>query len=386
MIALALFAAFLHPTAQEAPTVNEFTIVMLPDTQKYVNPDAPSPSDTFEKQTEWIAASKTALDIVFVTHVGDIVDGKNSSSQWALADTAMDLLDGDLGLIPDGVIPYATAGGNHDLDVPPSGTELYLSYFGPGRYGFPANKRSWFGNSVSANSLATYQVFAADGELYLHLALEWIASDETLAWAQEVLAANPELPTIITTHEYLALDGTRLTDTTATPGGNPYSIQQPNNSGDDMYRKLVEPFPQVFMVLCGHRVVNAVTPATAYTDSLTTLGEQTIEVLANFQKLSHGGEGWLRLLQFDLERSVLRVRTSSPVWPIDPTLATSTSDFSVHFDHNFDLSLDLRQRRSDARERHHGPLPKRTIAGLPALRGGAGYLRRKRRPRRDTWQ
>ena len=91
-----------------------FTVVMLPDTQMYSWKD---PS-VFRAQTQWIVDNRVKENIVFVTHVGDIVDHGNRESEWVHADTAMDILDG--------LLPYSVAIGNHDYDkenvLSPDGT------------------------------------------------------------------------------------------------------------------------------------------------------------------------------------------------------------------------------------------------------------------------
>ena len=71
-----------------APQEN-FTLILLPDTQY----DAAFYPSSFNSQTQWIVDNKTAKNIIFVTHVGDIVDIASSSGQWHNADAAMDKLD-----------------------------------------------------------------------------------------------------------------------------------------------------------------------------------------------------------------------------------------------------------------------------------------------------
>ena len=71
-------------TAQE-----DFKIILLPDSQN----DAQFFPSIFMSQTQWIVNNKTTQNIVFVTHVGDIVNTLNSSTQYKNADEAMDMLD-----------------------------------------------------------------------------------------------------------------------------------------------------------------------------------------------------------------------------------------------------------------------------------------------------
>ncbi len=96
-----------------------FTLAALPDTQSYVKSDALNLG--FEAQTQWLADNAALSNIVFVTHLGDMVsDGgesvtegvtayTNNEAQWTRATRAMATLDAA------GVL-WNTAVGNHELD------------------------------------------------------------------------------------------------------------------------------------------------------------------------------------------------------------------------------------------------------------------------------
>ncbi|MEX2080384.1 MAG: serine/threonine protein phosphatase, partial [Dehalococcoidia bacterium] len=64
---------------------NAFTIVIIPDTQTYLGKDCkatpgstdPVTNPNLEAQVRWIRDHQAAQNIVFVTHVGDIVDKNN---------------------------------------------------------------------------------------------------------------------------------------------------------------------------------------------------------------------------------------------------------------------------------------------------------------------
>src|SRR5690606_40347259 len=53
------------------------------------------------------------------------------------------------------------------------------------------------------------QVFKAGECEFLHIGLQYHAPDASLAWAHEVIARYPGLPTIVTTHDYLHRDAKR---------------------------------------------------------------------------------------------------------------------------------------------------------------------------------
>ncbi len=72
----------------------DFTIIVIPDTQFYsagMNGGSP---EIFEAQTRWIAENRSALNIVFVTHLGDYVqNGDEILAEWEAADAAISLLE-----------------------------------------------------------------------------------------------------------------------------------------------------------------------------------------------------------------------------------------------------------------------------------------------------
>ena len=60
------------------PVDGEFLVAVIPDTQIY----AQSYPETFESQLRWIAENADTHNIVFVTHVGDIVQSGDAPEQW----------------------------------------------------------------------------------------------------------------------------------------------------------------------------------------------------------------------------------------------------------------------------------------------------------------
>ena len=332
------------------PDANEgFTIVALPDTQNYLCSRCTSEvrewqPEIFEAQTKWIADNINALDIAFVTHEGDIVEcaeedasrgcNQDGKDEWAAADKAMDILDGK--------VPYAAAIGDHDYfpeETRNGDTSNYVRYFGASRY----QNYDWYGGS-SEDELSHYQIFQAGGYTFLHLSLEFEPRDEIIAWAQDVINANPGLPTIITTHSYLQ-------DTPGAEGrSTSLDIEPPiGNTGQQLFKKLIEPNPQVFMVLSGHYQDSERSNGTETSDSgeyhqvsTNKAGSKVYEMLANYQGYNNGGDGWLRIIQFKpgggangLDR--IAVRTYSP-WR-DEYQPGSASNFS--FDLDFAKRFDL---------------------------------------------
>jgi hypothetical protein len=103
---------------------------------------------------------------------------------------------------------------------------------------------SYNGGSSSA------QRFDAGGYEFLHITLEMQPGDAVLQWAESIIAANPGLPTIVTTHDYLSTSGKRLPN----PLIDLARIEPENhNSAEQLWRKLIRRHDQIFLVLCGHQ-------------------------------------------------------------------------------------------------------------------------------------
>ena len=110
--ACVLAAALLLSCAdQDAP----FTIIVLPDTQFYVAGLHGGTPEMFESQARWIVENRQALNIVFVTQLGDCVEhGDAEPVEWERADAAVSLLEDPRTTgLQDG-IPFGIAVGNHD--------------------------------------------------------------------------------------------------------------------------------------------------------------------------------------------------------------------------------------------------------------------------------
>lgn len=180
-----------------------FTIVVIPDTQGYrgagtkKEPTSTSPvtNPVFENHTRWITENLRSQNIVFVSHVGDIVD-VNNEAQWPVARQCLDRLHG--------VVPYALTVGNHDMKRE-GDASLYQKYFGADRFAaFP-----WYGGSfeperasrtVSGNNVNSVQLFSAGGLDFVHLSLECNAPDDVLAWADATLRTHAGRRALISTH------------------------------------------------------------------------------------------------------------------------------------------------------------------------------------------
>ena len=293
-----------------------FTIVVLPDTQRY----SEKHPALFLAQTDWIRDNADKENIVFVSHVGDIVEhGGKQQSEWSVADQAMTMLDG--------VVPWGVAIGNHDYDDendPAGKADTFVKYFGPKRFdGCP-----WY-CGASSNGLNSYQLFSAGGIRFIVLHLECDVPDDAITWARCVLNQHPDRPAIVSTHIYL--DGRNRMGHDAKRG-----FRKGGNSGEQIWQNMVKPHPQVFMVLCGHQG----RAGEFHQVSMNSRGGKVLELLADYQKRPNGGNGWLRLIRFVPARGEIQVRTYSP----------TLDRYETDADSQFTFPLELPGPRQSSRQ------------------------------------
>jgi hypothetical protein len=238
---------------------NAFTIVIIPDTQSYrgkgTKADStssdPCTNPNLEAQAHWIRQHKADQNIVFVSHVGDIVD-KNNADQWAVAKLHLDTLRG--------VVPFSLNVGNHDMTskgdarlfqqhFPASTFKDYPWYLGSYTHGRKDQ-------NVSANNVNSAQIFTAAGMEFLHLSLECNAPDDVLAWAGDLLDKHAARHALITTHMDLGILERPKTEEgfIHDPKGRMRWIKihgERGNTGAQMWDELYRKHPNLRFIFCG---------------------------------------------------------------------------------------------------------------------------------------
>lgn len=281
----------------ERPT--PFTIVILPDTQFYTGGGYP---EILQRQTRWIVDQKEERDIVFVLHEGDITN-TNQAYEWQLADDSLSVLDGE--------VPYALAVGNHDMGI--SGDARDMTKFNTS---FPVSRyRSLptFGGVFETGKLDnSFHLFNAGGVNWLILSLEFGPREQVLDWADEVLTTFADRRAIVLTHTYLYSDNT-LHGSSPSHRWNPHSYAVASlpggvNDGVEMWEKLIKRHENLSFVFNGHVLSDGVGRRIGVGDH----GNLVYEMLANYQQQPRGGNGWLRIVEFDPLHGRVTVKTYSP--------------------------------------------------------------------------
>jgi hypothetical protein len=280
-------------TASANPTQENFTIVVLPDTQNY----SQSYPEIFENQTKWIVQNENKMNIVFVSHLGDIVDHYDSYWEWVYADNAMSILDNNK--IPYGILP-----GNHDMDQSGNVTR-YAEHFPASRY----EGRSYWGGSYDNRNMNNYQLFSAGGMNFIALSLQNNPPADVRSWADNVLTKYPNRKAIISTHSYLDQKGDR------------------GVGGPVIWRDLVGPNNNVFLILCGHVVGDSGYGASEKIDNLDN--RMVYQLLSDYQGMPQGGDGWLRIMEFVPSENTIHVKTYSPY--LDNYWTDSANQFEMFY-------------------------------------------------------
>jgi len=356
-----LWAALLAPAfaAQEngakslAPAPEgTFTVAVIPDTQRYLGPGSGRGDESgaprnpaFETRTKWLAENLEAQRVVFVSHMGDIVD-HNEERQWRVARENMDRLHGR--------VPYGISVGNHDMARVEGDSSLFQQFFGTERY----IGQAWYGGTyaghpergpaVSGNNANSYQLFAAGGLDFIALHLECNAPDDVLAWADGILEGHRDRLAIITTHMYLGGIARRGADE---PQGRMtwkkvHGVR--GNTPQELWDKCFRKHPNLFLVLCGDQSASI----THHQVSEGAAGNAVHEILTDYPRHADDSD-WLRLLRFQPEAGTIQVFTYSPA---QDTLCEGINQKTDWSDHQF--TLDISDAIADHRARRRGPLPK----------------------------
>lgn len=315
--------------------IPEFSIVVLPDTQFYTS-EFPGNMSMFQSQIGWILANRSASNIVFVAHEGDITDdGDIYENQWYNATNAMYRLDAPSADLPYG-IPYSVAVGNHDQLVPSgdtSPTTYYNKYFGVNHF----SGRSYYGGNYGGNNNNSYQFFSASGMDFIVLTLEYTPSAAVLSWANGLLQQHANRRAILLTHSLL-----ETTAAWTTPGLAIYNALKGNAN--------------LFLMLCGHNHGEA-----RRTD---VYNGNTIEtVLADYQTYPGGGNGLMRILTFSPSNNEIRFQTYSPY--LSQYEVGDSSEFTLNYPMGANFTLITQNSGVTSGTQ--------TTATWTGLQAGAGY-------------
>ena len=275
---------------------DDFTIVILPDTQNYTQ--FPGNFPQYPAQTQWVWDHRNTDRIVAVLHNGDVVQhGNTEEVEWQRADTAMTTLETNTANFLDGM-PYGIAVGNHDNgayvhDDKPFSTSMFNKYFGVARF----KGRAYYGGHYGEKNDNNWIKVRAGNLDIVMVSLEYrgeLGQDpKVLAWAKEVLETYPDALGIVNSHHIVKANGD-------------FSAE-----GKQIYTAL-KGVANLQLMTSGHiKEFRA-----RRTD--TFKGRKVHSMLADYQDLivkaddCAGGCGYMRIWRFSPKQNQLKVETYSP--------------------------------------------------------------------------
>ncbi len=250
-----------------------FSVIVLPDTQKY---SAKYP-EIFLAQTNWINENKEELNILFVAHVGDLVDASTDKNQWDNAKEAMNVLT-------ENNIPFGIALGNHDFKSVTKRTTLFNDYFSESDFGIVEEQKYFSpGNG--------YAIINAGDKNITFVFASFCPDENTLNNLSDLLKGN-DSEKIFVTHGYLGKDANRYV----------HVCKSTEYIWDDFVKKQVN----MNLVLSGHVHFEAIL------FSQNDFDQEVIQVLSDYQTTNDSKSGYMKILTFYPFQNILEMKTFSP--------------------------------------------------------------------------
>lgn len=285
-----------------------FRFAWMTDTQYY----AASYPQIFNSEVQYILDRRTADNLQYVIHTGDIVDNSSEQYQWTAANKFISLLDA-------AGMPYGLLAGNHDVGQLNGDYSSYDQYFGESRY----SGNSWYGGSYQDNR-GHYDLISADGNDFIIVYMGWGIGQSEYDWMNQVLQSYPDRKAILCFHDYLYTNGLR------------------DAVGEGIYQNVVLKNPNVFLTLNGH-YHGAARLADQIDDNGDGIPDRTVyQILADYQAGPEGGDGFIRYLTFDTNNNTLHFSTYSPYLDKENFFDNSDSNKDQYgYQDDFTLPIDL---------------------------------------------
>jgi hypothetical protein len=282
--AVASLAFALVSCIAAAGQETDFTIVIFPDSQNYMNERN---KETWLSQCRWVADNRETQRIAAVFSTGDVAEHARPG-EYAIAAEGYDLVE-------RAGIPAFPIPGNRDYRKKTgigfrdsSNFEAFLGSRG-------LEGRPWFGGSLEGSPANYYARLDLGGLRLLVLALEFFPRQAAVDWAAGVIDANPDREVIILTHAYLNANGKRTgAYDLGGPGIYGYRPSSKGLGGEELWTRLISQKPNIRAVICGHRHPGN----TAYRADSGIAGNTVHQLFINYQDAPHGGDGWIGLLRF----------------------------------------------------------------------------------------
>ncbi|MBR5134494.1 MAG: metallophosphoesterase, partial [Clostridia bacterium] len=263
--------------AQSETNDRRFTIGWVSDPQWY----SFKYFEHLTAQNDWIVENYDRLNMKYIVHTGDFVDLPHNHDQWAVATKEYQKWD-------DAGLAYGVLAGNHDVDG--NDRTEYQQYFGTARY----ENNEWYGEGYD-NNFGHYDLMTIGGVDFIFVYLGYGTHTQAdYDWLNGVLDAHSDRIAMLAFHDYLNIAAVR------------------SSTGEKLFQNVVLKNPNVRMVFCGHNY-----SATRRVDEIDDNGDgkadRTVyQMMANYQNIENGGNGFFRIMTFDLDAGTIASETYSP--------------------------------------------------------------------------
>lgn len=249
--------------------------------------------DILLQQKKWIADTQDKYKSVMNIDTGDVANAAYLSWEynWKTIDKAYRIFE-------NAKVPYTIAWGNHDYkyvdkyNLIPNSDRLYRQYFPLSR--FEENLGGW--NLVDSNKVTDDMCLTQTihGSKIMLLTLGFWMDNSDIEWAKNIVKdpKYADYNIIILTHHFNSSG--KITST----------------KGKQLLNDVIQGNENVKLLLCGHvDGVDIINP--------TTGGQQFYSILQDYQdetgNMIYGGNGFLRMINFDVENNLVYFNTYSPL-------------------------------------------------------------------------
>ncbi len=333
------------------------SFILLGDPQGYMKYDVYQP--IFDLLTAWIEDNVDHLNIEAVLCFGDLVEqndnivpnteilNQTSRQMWEAVSSSFERIDGK--------VLYINSPGNHDYGFKAAEDEhtCFPDYFTAERQGkvlmdrIVAEYPNREGRASLENSAYELEMNGWDRKI-LVITSEFAPSDGAIEWARNLCLSDrfKDHVVIYMTHSYMRCIGYCDNERISTEG-YPLTRKEGNNSGEQIWEKLVNQVPNLRLVLCGHHAHGVDKDGNdRYEGSIgwrvdpNVAGKNVYQMLFDTQTLGggwsgNGGDGWIRVLEFKPDGKTIKVGTYSPLFGISPV----TRQFARKTDANNDFEF-----------------------------------------------
>lgn len=254
-----------------APVPTPFSFLWESDTQKLAGH-----GEEYSVAAEWVLGELEPRNAVCFLHTGDIVGVYKNAMQWERAQKMLVPLKERL--------PYLIIAGNHDFD------DKRFNYE-PFRKGvYTEEELAALENDPTSynRGQGRYLLETFGGIDFLFVGIAQNPDEEALAWVGSVLERYPERIAVLLMHGYMQPDGRVI------------------KSAVKLFDRLIAPYPNVRLVLCGH-YAGIATRRDDFED-----GRFVQTIVCNLQD-SRSRRGTVQFLTVDPEASTLSLYAWSPV-------------------------------------------------------------------------